>query len=82
MIKQTRKSNSVNEDKLYFAIFVLHAIAEKYKKLPSYIYKILIETGAMEEYIFEYYDVLHTMGKKAIVGDLEEYVKHRGKTFC
>jgi len=52
------------ERELIFSIFILYSLADKWKKSPATVYKILNSTGVLDNYIIPCYDVLHTQGKE------------------
>ena len=66
------------EKELSFSIFVLYSLAEKWKKTPAAVYKILNSTGILDNYIIAGYDMLHTLGKEYLVEDITEFVKEKG----
>lgn len=63
---------------LSFSIFVIYSLAEKWKKSPAAVYKILKSTGILDDYIIQCYDTLHTLGKEYLVEDITDYVKEKG----
>lgn len=66
------------ENELQFSIFLLYSLAEKWNKTPAAVYKILNQTGILDDYIIACYDVLHTQGKEYLVEDITEFVKEKG----
>ena len=66
------------EKELSFSIFILYSLAEKWKKTPAAVYKILNSTGILDNYIIAGYDMLHTLGKEYLVEDITEFVKEKG----
>jgi hypothetical protein len=66
------------EHELTFIIFILYGLAEKWKKSPAQVYKILNTTGILDDYVIGCYDVLHTQGKEYLVEDITEYVREKG----
>ena len=66
------------EEELRFSIFVIYSLADKWKKTPADVYKILNSTGILDNYVISCYDVLHTQGKEYLVENLTEYVKEKG----
>lgn len=66
------------EKELNFSIFMLYALAEKWKKTPAAVYQILNTTGILDFYIIAGYDVLHTQGKEYLVEDITEFVREKG----
>ena len=65
------------EEELRFSIFVIYSLADKWKKTPADVYKILNSTGILDNYVISCYDVLHTQGKEYLVEDLTEHVKEK-----
>jgi hypothetical protein len=63
---------------LEFSIFVLYSLADKWRKTPVEVYKILNSTGILDNYVIGCYDVLHTQGKEYLVDDITEFVKEKG----
>ena len=66
------------ERELNFSIFILYSLAEKWKKTPSAVYKILNSTGILDNYIIAGYDILHTQGKEYLVEDITDFVREKG----
>lgn len=81
-MKVNSKNLIIDEKKLYFILFALHIIAEKYKISPKKVYKILNKTDIVDKYFIECFDVTHAMGKLAIIDDVEEYLSNRGVKIC
>ena len=63
---------------LQFSIFLIYNLAEKWKKKPADVYKILDETHILDDYIFVCYDTLHTLGTEYLVEDITEYAREKG----
>lgn len=63
---------------LTFSIFVLHNLAEAWDKTPAEVYRILSETGILDNYVITCYDSLHTLGKEYLIDDITDFVKERG----
>ena len=61
-----------------FTVFLIHALADNWKRPYRYVYKILRDSGILDGYIVPYYDVLHTQGKQYLVDDLTDFVKEKG----
>ena len=66
------------EKELNFLIFILYSLAEKWKKTPSAVYRILNSTGILDNYIIAGYDMLHTQGKEYLVEDITDFVREKG----
>lgn len=71
--------NVEERKKLDFAVFVVHALAEAWKMLPKEAYRTLADCGALDGYVWPCYDVLHTMGRQALVEDLTSYAREKGQ---
>lgn len=63
---------------LDFAVFVVHALARAWQLAPATAYRILAESGALDGYVLPCSDVLHSMGKEALVEDLTDYARAKG----
>lgn len=61
-----------------FVIYVIHACADKWNKLPSEVYKLLDSKDCINKFLISNYDILHTQSTAYIVEDLKEYLKVRG----
>lgn len=61
-----------------FVIYVIHACADKWNKLPSEVYKLLDSKDCINKFLVSNYDILHTQSTANIVEDLKEYLKVRG----
>ncbi|MDO4554482.1 MAG: DUF3791 domain-containing protein [Lachnospiraceae bacterium] len=66
------------EKELNFSIFVLYSLADKWEKTPAEVYRILNDTGVLDDYIISCYDALHTLGKEYLVEDVSEFVREKG----
>ena len=63
---------------LEFTVFLIHALADDWKKPYRMVYQVLNESGILDDYIVPCYDVLHTQGKQYLVEDITEFVKEKG----
>ena len=72
----------MNKETFSFVIYMLHACADKWQKLPSEVYRMLQSTGCIENYLVPHYDILHTQGTQYVVEDIEEYLGIRGVSVC
>ena len=61
-----------------FVIYVIHACADKWNKLPSEVYKLLDSKDCINSFLVSHYDILHTQSTANIVEDIKEYLKVRG----
>ena len=63
---------------LEFSVFLIHALADNWRKPYRYVYQVLNETGILDNYIMPCYDVLHTQGQQYLVEDITDFVKEKG----
>ena len=68
----------MDRESFSFVIYMIHACANRWRKVPSDVYKMLQKTGCIDNYLVPYYDILHTQGTDYIVDDIEEYLGIRG----
>ncbi len=68
----------MSDNILTFSVFVIHALARAWKKTPAFVYSVLNDSKILDEYIVSSYDMLHTMGRKALVEDITSFVKEKG----
>jgi len=66
-----------NEEK-DFSIFIIHRLAERWQKTVPETYRILNDTGILDDYILRCYDTLHTLGAEYLVDDISEFVREKG----
>ncbi len=70
----------MNKKTMEFTVFLIHALADDWKKPYRVVYQMLNESGILDSYIVPCYDVLHTQGKQYLVEDITEFVKEKGIT--
>lgn len=63
---------------LEFAVFLIHILADEWKKPYRMVYQVLNESGILDNYIVPCYDVLHTQGKQYLIEDITEFAKEKG----
>ncbi len=63
---------------LEFSLFVIYQLAERWNKTPPDVYKILNDTGILDDYIIACYDTLHTLGGEYLSEDITEFVREKG----
>jgi hypothetical protein len=68
----------MGKKELDFSVFVLHSLADKWQKSPVEVYRILNDTGILDDYVIKCYDVLHTLGKEYLTEDITDFVKEKG----
>ena len=70
----------MNEASMTFTIYMIHEIANAKGKASRDVYKVLKESGCIDDYLVPRYDVLHTMGSQYLMDDISGYVSSRGGT--
>ena len=68
----------MDKKSMEFAVFMIHALADEWGKPYGFVYKILNDSGILDDYIVQFYDVLHTLGEQYLVDDVTGFVKDRG----
>lgn len=66
------------KNELRFSIYLIHNLAERWKKPPSEVYKILNDAQILDDYIIGCYDTLHTLGGNYLVEDITEFAIEKG----
>ena len=61
-----------------FTVFMIHALADRWERPYRFVYKTLNDSGILDDYIVQFYDVLHTLGEQYLVDDITGFVKDRG----
>lgn len=70
----------MDKESFSFVVYMIHACADKWGKLPSEVYQKLQSAGCIDGYLVPHYDILHTQGTGYIVDDIREYLEVRGVT--
>ncbi len=68
---------TLQQKQLEFIIYCIESTAERLGRYGSEVYNKLKEVGAIDSYIINFYDTLHTQGKDYIVDSLLEYIYYR-----
>lgn len=68
----------IEKKELTFVVFVLHDLGQHWNMTTPEVYDILNSTGILDDYIINFYDVLHTLGKEYLVEDITEFVREKG----
>lgn len=66
------------KNELKFSVFLIHSLADKWKKSPFEVYRVLNSTQILDDYIIRCYDTLHTLGKNYLIEDITEFAKEKG----
>ncbi|WP_304334107.1 DUF3791 domain-containing protein [Conchiformibius steedae] len=62
--------NIPSSKELEFALFCIDFVAKELNISPEIIYKKLNESGLLQNYIIDNYEVLHSLGKDYLVADI------------
>lgn len=68
----------MEKKEMEFTVFLIHVLADNWGRPYRYVYKTLNESGILDDYIVQFYDVLHTLGEAYLVDDITGFVKDRG----
>lgn len=63
---------------LEFTVFLIHILADEWRKPYRAVYQVLNESEILDNYIVPCYDVLHTQGKQYLIEDITEFAKEKG----
>ena len=67
-----------DDNQLKFSIFIINQIAQAFQKPTAVVYKLLSESGILDDYIIECYDALHTLGREYLIEDITGLLEERG----
>ncbi len=65
----------MNQDSFSFAVYMIHACADRWNVSPSRVYMALKKSGCLEYYLVPHYDILHTQSTDYVVEDITEYLQ-------
>ncbi|MBR2288949.1 MAG: DUF3791 domain-containing protein [Clostridia bacterium] len=68
----------MNRDVFNFVIYMIHACAKKWNRLPSDVYEVLQSCNCIHDYLVPFYDILHTQSSNYVVEDIQDFLKNRG----
>lgn len=69
--------NIPSTKELEFALFCIDFVARKLAISPDMVYKQLKESGLLQNYILDNYEMLHTLGKDYLVEEMIILMKER-----
>ena len=67
--------NSINID---FVTYCIGNLSRRLGMTAGEVYRLLKQSGILNDYIVPSYDVLHTFGKEYLMEDLTEYMREKG----
>lgn len=65
------------QESFEFVVYMIHACANKWNRMPSAVYKKLRDSGCIQKFLVPNYEIMHTQGTDFVVSDIEEYLKVR-----
>lgn len=68
----------MDKKNMEFVVFVIHILAEAWGKSCVQVYQLLNESGILDDYVINFYDVLHTLGKQYLIDDITGFVRDKG----
>lgn len=67
--------NNMTPRQMEFAVFCVMCVAEELQKPATEIYDLMMQNRVLQDYIVEFYDVLHTQSQEYIVEDIINLMK-------
>ncbi|MBQ4359896.1 MAG: DUF3791 domain-containing protein [Proteobacteria bacterium] len=61
-----------------FIVYMVHVLSDAWKKSTTWVYRILKESGILDDYLIPCYDVLHTQGNAYLIEDISDYLREKG----
>ena len=68
----------MDENRFSFAVYMIHACANRWNVAPSQVYQALKKSGCLDRYLIPSYGIRHTQSTNYVVQDIEEYLEERG----
>ncbi|MBE5841893.1 Protein of unknown function [Butyrivibrio sp. INlla18] len=68
----------MNQESFSFVIYMIHACANKWGKLPSEVYSLLSSVDCINNYLVKHFDIIHTQSTSYIIDDITDYLNARG----
>ena len=65
------------QESFEFVVYMIHACANKWNRLPSFVYRKLKESECIQKFLVPNYEILHTQSTDFVVRDIEEYLNVR-----
>lgn len=70
--------DNMTPQQLEFAVFCVGCVADRLQRPLTEIYDLLVRHCILQDYIVEFYDVLHSQSRDYIVEDIIGVMKERG----
>lgn len=68
----------MDKDNLWFVTYCISKLATLLNIPQREVYRRLLKSGILYNYIVPSYDVLHTFGSKYLMDDLTDFMKKKG----
>lgn len=68
----------MNKETLEFVTYCISKLAHSLQMSQRDVYRRLVKSGILYDYIVPSYDVLHTFGSQYLVDDLTGYMREKG----
>lgn len=68
----------MDKDNLWFVTYCISKLAAALDLPQREVYRRLLSSGILYDYIVPSYDVLHTFGSQYLMDDLLDYMKEKG----
>ncbi|GHS86584.1 hypothetical protein FACS189487_01150 [Campylobacterota bacterium] len=72
---------TINKDELEFAIFCIEGVAKELALKGNEVYELMMscpDLNVLDDYVIEFYNVLHTQGQEYIVREIIELMRKKG----
>lgn len=69
---------TLNKAELLFVLFCVDFVACKLNQSPVQIYQKLKQSGLLQDYLIDNYEILHTLGKDYLVDDIIRLMQEKG----
>ena len=66
------------DDQLHFCVHIINQLSQEFKKPTGVVYRLLSESGVLDDYVIGCYDSLHTLGRAYLVEDIVGLLGDRG----
>jgi hypothetical protein len=70
--------DKMTPEQLEFAVFCVGSVADKLGKSATEIYDLMKQHRVLQDYIVDFYDVLHTQSQEYITDDIINFMKEKG----
>ena len=65
------------QESFEFVVYMIHACANKWNRLPSFVYRKLKKSECIQKFLVPNYEILHSQSTDFVVRDIEEYLNVR-----